>query len=220
MTKQNYMLPSGYYTNLDDYLTKRPKVVTAGIPGSGSTLVWQITNALLGGIGVVKTHNYIDMDNDVPVLLSFRYLPAAVVSNFRMMNKCERGPTLDEAKECCKAILQCRHGLLQYCLGHPTAVLQYENFWNNPRRIVDALVWLRVVDGDALTRETIDKTMRRFSLKANRLASESVVGEYDPVTLLHPCHIHEAEPTSWRRTVSPQAEQYLEDAAHEYWNHN
>ncbi|MFQ5492390.1 MAG: hypothetical protein ACE5GE_16895, partial [Phycisphaerae bacterium] len=66
------MIPSGFYTANDHLQAEDVAVVVYGVPRSGTTFIWQLLNDLFPDGGVVKTHDWLDVAGEVPVVATIR----------------------------------------------------------------------------------------------------------------------------------------------------
>ena len=77
-------LPHSYYDHLAGCSEFRIAAVCAGIPRSATTMIYQIMRDLFPGGGVVKTHGWLDVPLDVPVVATVRDFRDAAVSWWRV----------------------------------------------------------------------------------------------------------------------------------------
>jgi len=186
---QNCYLDSLAGVNVSDL-----KAVVYGIPGSGSTYVWQLVAAVLHD-GVVKTHSYLDVPKTVPVVITIRDMRAALVSNHRMLFGDTPLPDHPElVRRCCD---YAKHCYLADVLtdDYTSHTLWYESFVEHPDIIFDAVeqTW-----GAVTNSQERDRLRTKFSFRANRERSAIVTGDYDRETLLHRNHLHSGTNASCR----------------------
>jgi len=184
------------------------QVIVAGIPGSGSTYVWQVVKDMHDG-QTQKTHDYIDVPDECPVLVTTRDPAASIVSACRRHFHYDRGPTTDEVRSILPMFVYWQAVALRYAARPRTIVLRYEDVWSNTFAILDALLRLGIVADSSETRERFKASLQRRSLEANRAIASKVVGGYDAVSMLHANHIHDGTPDGWRSVVTPDVETFL-----------
>ncbi len=193
------MIKSGSYENSEGMTADNVAVVVAGLPRAGTTYVWQIVADILGG-GVVKTHNYLDLPR--PIHLLVRRDPRdCAVSHWRWNKNRTEPMTYEEmvhwAAYYAKYMVHYRH----WALCKPL-LLQYEAFWDAPHVLLDS--WGRALPRPSASRWI--ELVSKHSMEANRKVAATVEqGQFDPETLIHPDHVHEGTPGTWKRFVRDPA---------------
>lgn len=76
-------LPTSFYEHLGSIGNFRVNAVCAGIPRSATTMVWQVVRDAFPEGGVVKTHSFLDVPDDIPVVATVRDMRDACVSWWR-----------------------------------------------------------------------------------------------------------------------------------------
>lgn len=208
------MIPSGYYERSDGIDAAEVRVVQFGVPRSGSTFVWQCLRDLCPDGGVVKTHDWLDLD--VPVVVTFRDWRDVMVSHWRFH---EVGEAMSREAIYRHAGLCRRWSWLlgQYCgMGNCLAFRYellhrglYRDDWGSLVESIRSMAGALGIPGvsDVRCREIAEA----HSMERNRHNSPKRGQPYDPGTLLHPNHIHEGEIGGWRRFVRQDEHQLVND---------
>ena len=184
-----------------EWLVERDvRLLSAGVPRSGSTLAWQLACEIVGPY-VPKLHTFVDMP-DVPAIVTIRD-PRDCIASLCRKDWPDR-EIKDETLYHMAADYQrwFRHAGFY---GHrpDTQYLRYEQFWCKYDLIADAIenaVGI-AIEGD---REAL---YQRHSAESNRQASEGLT-EHDPVSHIHPGHVGHVEPGYWK-ILFPKRQQSL-----------
>jgi hypothetical protein len=172
------------------------RLVSAGVPRSGSTLVWQVACDIVGP-HVPKTHTFLDMPG-IPVLLTVRDPRDCMASIWT-----KDSPTLEPTDEhTLRMVAEYRMWFAhaEFYAERGAAILRYEDFVRNTNIVFDAIDKLLSYSTPQFDR---DRIAASHSIETNRRLAESLESSHDPVTHIHPRHIGYVEPGAWTRVFSP-----------------
>jgi hypothetical protein len=199
------MIPSGYHTTTNGINPAGVRVVQFGIPRSGSTFVWQCLCDLLPDGGVIKTHDWLDVD--VPVVVTLRDFRDVIVSRWRLLGGCGV-MTREEIYRECGMVRQPEWVSEQYIDGKRNPlVIPYCQLASDPMGTVAELA---AFVGVGVSSQRCRQIAESHSLDTNRRLSPST-GDYDRKTLLHPGHVHEGEVGGWKKFVGVEDWQLVND---------
>lgn len=176
------------------------KVVGCGIPRSGSTLVWQILQAVFPTQIVLKTHPDIWQPDGSMAFVSIRYPRDVVASLYRVhLSRAGRQQGTSDDLEACICRMEVSFAALPKVLGGPFEMLRFEAFYQSHHIVYDAIEdALAVLIPDAV-RTRISKL---FSLEQNR-ARSAVLKDFNAVDKdhVHGDHYGPAAPGYWDKTL-------------------
>ena len=175
-------------------------IVACGIPRSGSTLVWQILQAVFPQNIIPKIHPGCSYIANSSVLLSIRQPHDVVASMYRVRlsraGVCE-GTHADV--ETVIADIEKSFTLMNaFLLGH-NVLIRYEDFYKDYTLIYNAIYMLTGVDVPREARKAINE---KYSLEANRKRAAVLdnFNEFD-TDQIHGDHIGAVVPSYWRGTL-------------------
>jgi len=178
------------------------QIVMCGIPRSGSTLVWQILQAVFPNEAIPKTHPDVWEPDGSTVIVSIRNPFDVVASLLRVRLSRERRNTPDEndIENVLGRTTLCFERLDGLLYG-PHALLRYEYFYKDYSLIYDMI---RSVFGLYISPNNRKKINQQFSLERNRERADALkdFSEVDG-DQIHGDHIGHVIPGYW--------EEYLPD---------
>lgn len=195
------MIPSGFYTAKDNLRAGDVAVVAYGVPRSGSTFIWQLLNDLFPDGGVVKTHDWLDVAADVPVVATIRDWRDCIVSHWRM-GKPEDAQM--SGQEVLDWVATCRRWVCIWEYYHNLRHLQVIQYDMLVFYAMDHAVWPKIeaAIGTSVAPEQRRQLERAHSLERNREVAATVAEGFDPDTLIHRDHVHEGGTGAWSRFMS------------------
>lgn len=174
------------------------QIVMCGIPRSGSTLVWQILQAVFPDANVIKTHPDIWQSDGSIVIVSIRN-PFDVVASLlrvRLSREGRKEPVQDDIENVLGRTKLCFDQLDGLLFG-PCYILRYEHFYRDYSLVYDMV---RSVFGLSVSFADRDRINQQFSLKSN-LERASALKDFNEVDELqiHGDHIGRVHPGYWER---------------------
>jgi hypothetical protein len=204
------VIPSGYYTNTKGVDPASVRVVQFGIPRSGSTFVWQCLCDLLPDGGVIKTHDWLDVD--APVVVTLRDFRDVIVSRWRLLGG-DGVMTREEIYQECGLVRHPAWVLERYVSERQSLrVVRYETdiAGDSPDKAAVVRECAALVGVPEWPWEKCDDIAAEHSIDRNRELSPRV-GGYDSRTLLHFGHVHEGEVGGWKKFVRVENWQLVND---------
>jgi hypothetical protein len=174
------------------------QIVTCGIPRSGSTLVWQILQAVFPDQEIIKTHPDIWSEVNEGIIIASIRNPYDVVASLLRV-RLSRQKTDEAVKDDIEAVLKRTvlsfeklNILMDNCFNY---ILRYEYFYKDYSLIYDMIRSVFVVNVSADDRNNINS---RFSLENNKKRADdsrdfNQVGE----DKIHGDHIGHVHPGYW-----------------------
>ncbi|MBD3260629.1 MAG: hypothetical protein GF334_02960 [Candidatus Altiarchaeales archaeon] len=182
------------------------KIISAGLPRSGSTLVMQMLKILYSDFPLQKVHGYIEPKEGQIRICTYRHPFAAAVSNARIYNDLSD----EHLKNSAIYIRKMAKAVDLYTEDGVTLMLRYEDFYLNRKLIVSSLVERYGTKfSDMLVEKALEYSSIERNLERQRVYSD--FAHWDSETHIHGGHISEykGDPTSWRNYVSSSQIQIL-----------
>ena len=185
--------------------------VQAGVPRTGSTLVWQIANTLIGP--TLKVHKFVK--TEIPLLVTYRDPRDSFVSDWRCKVNAQEGQLMTESAALSYA--KRYKGLFRkinnrfkefYNEKNNICWLKYEDFVNNHEYIYSRL---EAVFDLEISEEQRTQLSDEFSLEANKKISElySDFKQYAQESKIHGNHIYSAKQGTWRKFLSNETQKLV-----------
>ena len=174
---------------------KDVRLIAAGVPRSGSTLVWQLACDILGP-HVPKTHTFLSLPR-VPVIMTIRDPRDCMASQWHKGFDNVPPTTEDVIRLAAEYRMWFCHA--DFYASSGAVILRYEDFWNNYGIIFDAIDAANSITTETSVRESLSVL---HSVEANRLIAESLDDQHDPQTHIHRRHIGGVVPGMWRQLFS------------------
>lgn len=214
-------------------LKKNPKssIIAAGIPRSGSTMMYQVLAALFPGVNITKTHDFVKKNN-AKIVVTYRDFRDVAVSLIRVIrsekqqpyrtkelgvvesweplptfNKHEDKATRQELESALRTVLSRIEALDNYnnlaLSSKRVLLMRYELFFQDYEYIFQQLSDFFEVNIDETTKlKIIEATSVESNLKiASKLPDFSY---YDPESLIHGEHIYDGKVGGWVRLINPE----------------
>jgi len=177
-----------------------PRIVTCGIPRSGSTVVWQILRDLVPDQAVPKLHGTYTAQNGELVVLTVRSPHDIAASLYRV--RLSRGGVGVDGPAGLEIVLndtRAHFRSLGEMVGQPHVLLRYEEFYCDFDVIFDAIAGALGIEIGPEVRADIGG---RYTLERNRerAAKFADFNEFD-ADGIHGDHIGPVLPGSWMDTV-------------------
>lgn len=171
-------------------------VVVCGIPRSGSTLVWQIVQAVLPQEDILKTHPDIWEPDGSRAIVSIRDPHDVVASLYRvrLSRSQKREGDQEDVSSAIRRMLISYDALNKVMKG-PYDILRYEEFYHNYSVIFRYIECKLNVQVTSFVQKWISET---YSVEANR-ARASRLMDFNEVDReqIHGDHIGNVHPGSW-----------------------
>mgnify|MGYP001575915061 CR=1 FL=1 len=197
---------------LTDVDLSRVRAVVFGVQRSGSSWAWQVLGRLLGD-GVLKTHRYLLLPNDMPVVATVRDFRDCVVSQWRVWHPQRTRMDRPDLFLHVGIFQENLWALHQYSLRHGCLTVgMYEQVRRIPKLWFASL--LRFCGTGSPDYPAIRRAVRLFQMDANRRVADQLT-EPDASRLLVPHHVHEGKPGTWRRFVAREDWPLLTDLLRE-----
>lgn len=177
-----------------------PRIVTCGIPRSGSTLVWQILQALFPCEEILKTHPDIWEPDGSTAVVSIRHPHDVVASLYRVrLSRAHRTVGRRDDIAIVLRRTQFSFAALQRVIRGPHIILRYEAFYDDHSSIYEAV---ESAFGIQVPEETRTALSARYSVEANR-ARAAALRDFNEVdeAQIHGDHIGNVVPGYWRRII-------------------
>lgn len=200
-----------------DHKARYELVIQYGVPRSGSTLIWQICNAIYPGL-VIKTHDAVDTGGKS--ILSVRDPRDTLVSRWqiRLGKQALADPpkmTVGQITGGANVIKQDLAKLIAFIAAHGDPgrmlIIRYESAFaeGNLKLIGQLMEFLRV----DLDRNQADELAVKFSMTNNQKISEQFASfdEYDDQSHIHGNHINSGRPGRWREFILSSQQQTVEE---------
>jgi len=172
-------------------------VVACGIPRSGSTLIWQILQALYPEQEILKTHPDIWDPDGSTAVVTIRDPHDVVASLYRVRLSRDHGRQVGTMRDLLQAIdrMLISYACLWSVLDGPSVVLRYEEFWDDHDVIYNALSTTFRTTISPSTRHSLSE---QFGVEANRERASKMrdfrdVDEFQ----IHGDHMGRVEPDYW-----------------------
>jgi len=174
------------------------KIISFGIPRSGSTLVWQVLNELFDN--VQKTHDYIETKNNV--VCTYRDFRDVYLS-LKRTGKENHFVGFTDLKTALKYRIDC---LEKYTNNPNVLFLQYEKFVNDWDFLFKETS--RFFNIEVLNKKEIKN---KFNIEKNkeRQMLFNDFKQYDKQTQIHGNHIYKGEVGGWKTELSKQEQTML-----------
>jgi len=172
-------------------------IVMCGVPRSGSTLVWQILQAVFPGQKIPKTHPGMWEANESIVVVSIRnpYDITASLLRVRLNREGRKKPNWRDIKTVLRRNAQSFNCLKDVLLGPHAPILRYEDFYNDYSLIY--IMIERMFDVVVSFRDR-KKINGRFSLARNR-SRAGALKDFNEIDKdqIHGNHIGHVTPGYW-----------------------
>lgn len=184
-------------------------VLAYGMPRSGSRFIYHCLCNLFPEGGVVATHDYLLLDQSVPIIVGIRDPRDCVVSHwrFRMPDAAARGHLLEE--ELVQLAGKYLHAswIAEHYVGRhqETRVLRFEEWTINHERLFDTLTsHLRI---DITPHQRADILAAHNIERARAISRGEISAHWKPP--LEAGHVHEGLAGTWRRYVQAKHVAFL-----------
>ena len=193
LTSQTQYIQNCALTTSSGISPSQVRLVTYGIPRSGSTWLYQVCCELLG-TGVIKTHDFLDLPG-VPVVATIRDPRDAIISHwrFRHADEVQSQGTIGRERmvklvglHTMFAGLFLSHLRPALCAGRRVGVVPFTAIIRRPLEVIAAVEWAAGVKFDA---QLVQKALNANTIDCNR-------------GRLEPGHVHEGDVGTWESFVS------------------
>jgi len=189
-----------------------PRLVACGIPRSGSTLIWQLLQAIFPLQEIQKVHPDVWKPEGATAVISIRDPRDVVASLYRIRLARRHRRGKGAARDLTAAIqrMEVSFRALREVVKGPSLLLWYEDFWNNYGVIFDALEEEFSVAIPADYRRMLSG---EFGVSRNRERASKLedFGEWDEFHI-HGDHIGSVRPGAWAYDLPEWARARVEEA--------
>lgn len=190
---------------------KSNEIIAAGIPSSGSTMMYQVLATLFPSIRITKTHDFIKEAN-AKIVVTYRDFRDVAVSLARVVRSQKKQPYQDkitrkELESSIKTILQRIDVLDNYntvaLASKKVILMRYELFLKNYKYIFQQLSDFFEIKIDKATQlKVIETTSIENNLKISSKFPD--FSYYDLESRIHGDHIYDGRVGGWVRFVNPE----------------
>ena len=223
----------GYVEAKQRFSFNKTTIISAGIPRSGSTQIYQMLCEIHPTIAVIKTHHFLFEEKWTKAVVTYRDFRDVIISIWRVEQTKRNGYTeVEKMKEethftqiingkmtdletetiAYRVKEHVKQGLYPYWLlkSPNVLILQYEMFFNNYEYLFKQLERFFKCEIKLSLR---DKIMTKTNMEANRKRASQLAGfsEYNPETQIHGAHVYKGEIGFWKKFMSKKQIQIAND---------